>query len=54
MSAAEVRVEGRVAGRTLAAWVPAAAVLLGTGWGAQQFTPLLLVYRQTLGLRQCR
>jgi hypothetical protein len=50
MNAAEVGVDGRVAGRTLAAWVPAAAVLLGTGWGAQQFTPLLLVYRQTLGL----
>src|SRR5215470_7369103 len=32
------------------AWVPAAAVLLGVGWGAQQFTPMLLVYRQALGL----
>jgi len=31
-------------------WVPAAAVLLGVGWGAQQFTPMLLVYRQALGL----
>ncbi len=31
-------------------WAPAAAVLLGTGWGANQFTPMLLVYRHTLGL----
>ena len=33
-----------------AAWLPVAAVLLGTGWGSQQFTPMLLVYHQTLGL----
>jgi MFS family permease len=33
-----------------AAWIPAAAVLFGTGWGSNQFTPMLLVYRQTLGL----
>jgi Major Facilitator Superfamily len=33
-----------------AAWVPPAAVLLGTGWGANQFSPMLLVYRGTLGL----
>src|SRR6478609_8641777 len=32
------------------AWLPVAAVLLGTGWGANQFTPLLLVYRRTLDL----
>jgi hypothetical protein len=32
------------------AWLPVAAVLLGTGWGAQQFTPMLLVYSRTLGL----
>ena len=32
------------------AWLPVAAVLLGTGWGANQFAPMLLVYRQTLGL----
>jgi hypothetical protein len=31
-------------------WLPPAAVLLGTGWGANQFSPLLLVYRRTLGL----
>jgi MFS family permease len=32
------------------AWVPAAALLFGAGWGSNQFTPLLLVYRQSLGL----
>jgi MFS family permease len=32
------------------AWVPPVAVLLGTGWGSNQFTPMLLVYRHTLGL----
>lgn len=31
-------------------WLPVAAVLLGTGWGANQITPMLLVYRQSLGL----
>jgi MFS family permease len=33
-----------------AVWVPVAAVLLGTGWGSNQFTPMLLVYGETLGL----
>src|SRR2546429_312547 len=32
------------------AWIPAAAALLGTGWGSNQFTPMLLVYRHALGL----
>jgi MFS family permease len=32
------------------AWVPPAAVLMGVGWGSNQFTPMLLVYRHTLGL----
>src|SRR5262249_61935181 len=32
------------------AWLPAAAALLGTGWGSQQFTPMLLVYHAELGL----
>ena len=32
-------------------WMPVAAVLLGAGWGSNQFTPLLLVYRDALGLR---
>jgi Major Facilitator Superfamily len=33
-----------------AAWLPAAAVLAGAGWGSNQFTPMLLVYHQRLGL----
>ena len=32
------------------AWLGAAAVLLSTGWGANQFTPMLLIYRQSLDL----
>lgn len=32
------------------AWLPTAAVLLGTGWGSNQITPMLLVYRRELGL----
>jgi len=39
---------GGLAGRR--AWLPVAAVLFGTGWGAQQFTPMLLVYHRALGL----
>ncbi len=31
-------------------WLAPAAVLLGTGWGSNQITPMLLVYRHTLGL----
>src|SRR5690242_13187698 len=33
------------------AWLPAAAGLLGAAWGSNQFTPMLLVYHRTLGLR---
>lgn len=33
-----------------APWVPVAAVLLGAGWGSNQFTPMLLVYHARLGL----
>ena len=42
----------RARSRTLrpAAWLPAAAVLVGAGWGSNQFTPMLLVYHQRLGL----
>jgi hypothetical protein len=36
--------------RGFRAWVPPAALLLSTGWGANQFSPLLLVYRHALGL----
>jgi hypothetical protein len=32
------------------AWVPTAAALLGVGWGANQITPMLLVYRHALGM----
>ncbi len=32
------------------AWLAPAAALLSTGWGSNQITPMLLVYRQTLGL----
>ena len=32
------------------AWLPLAAALLATGWGSNQITPMLLVYRQTLEL----
>jgi MFS family permease len=35
---------------TRIAWLPAAAGLLGAAWGANQFSPLLLVYHQELGL----
>ncbi len=31
-------------------WIRAAAALFGIAWGANQFTPLLLVYRSALGL----
>jgi len=36
---------------TRTAWLPAAAGLLGAAWGSNQFTPMLLVYHRTLGLR---
>ena len=38
------------AARRPVAWLPAAAVLIGAGWGSNQFTPMLLVYHQRLGL----
>jgi len=31
-------------------WILVALVLLGTGWGSNQFSPMLLVYHQDLGL----
>lgn len=33
-----------------AAWMRAGAALFGVAWGSNQFTPMLLVYRQRLGL----
>src|SRR6185437_6512570 len=35
---------------TRISWLPAAAGLFGAAWGANQFTPLLLVYHRELGL----
>ena len=35
-----------IARRAPGGWLPAAAVLFGAGWGSNQFTPMLLVYRQ--------
>jgi MFS family permease len=35
---------------TRTAWLLAAAALFGAAWGSNQFTPMLLVYRQQLGL----
>src|SRR4051794_19578960 len=31
-------------------WLPVALALLAVGWGANQFSPMLLVYRAQLGL----
>jgi MFS family permease len=40
----EIDVTGRLP------WLPAAAVLFASGWGSNQFTPMLLVYRHSLGV----
>jgi MFS family permease len=50
--AAKTAFEMNQASRTThpSVWVPTAAALLGVGWGANQITPMLLVYRQALGL----
>jgi MFS family permease len=54
MEATQTRIADATARTSLrigwAPWVPVAAVLFGTGWGSNQFTPLLLVYRHTLGV----
>jgi Major Facilitator Superfamily len=36
--------------RTPAAWVRVALVMFAVGWGANQFSPMLIVYRHSLGL----
>jgi MFS family permease len=36
--------------RGVAPWLPAALVLTLVGWGGNQFTPLMLLYRDALGL----
>ena len=40
----------RVSARPWQGWMAVAAVLVGAGWGSNQFTPMLLVYRHALGL----
>lgn len=51
MTAAQAfNTKGTVRSPSRLAWLPVAAVLLGTGWGSNQFTPLLLVYRHALGV----
>ena len=43
--------EGAAAGRgRWRCWMAVAAILVGAGWGSNQFTPMLLVYRHALGL----
>jgi MFS family permease len=36
--------------RAPAAWIRVALVMFAVGWGANQFSPMLIVYRQALGL----
>ena len=36
--------------KTPAAWVRVALVMFAVGWGANQFSPMLIVYRHALGL----
>ena len=50
-----IRVGSASAQRSAAAggrqcWMAVAAILVGAGWGSNQFTPMLLVYRHALGL----
>ena len=44
----EVPVERPRPGRS--DWIAVAAVLMGAGWGSNQFPPMLVVYRHTVGL----
>ena len=51
MSAARIQVRGSAVGAAARTnWVRAGAALFGAAWGSNQFTPMLLVYRQQLGL----
>ena len=51
MSAARIQMRGSAVGAaTRTDWVRAGAALFGAAWGSNQFTPMLLVYRQQLGL----
>jgi Major Facilitator Superfamily len=42
--------DGAAAARGRQGWMAVALVLVGAGWGSNQFTPMLLVYRHALGL----
>jgi Major Facilitator Superfamily len=42
--------EGSAAAGGCHSWLAVALVLVGAGWGSNQFTPMLLVYRHALGL----
>ena len=50
MAAMRAAITNRTVSVAGAPWLAVAAVLLGTGWGANQFPPLLLVYRPALDL----
>ena len=51
MSAAGIQVRVRSVGAAARMdWVRAAAALFGAAWGSNQFTPMLLVYHEQLGL----
>jgi MFS family permease len=51
MSTARIQVRGGAVGAAAPlTWVRAGAALFGAAWGSNQFTPMLLVYRQQLGL----
>jgi MFS family permease len=51
MSVAQMQTRRETVGATAGAgWLRAGAALLGAAWGSNQFTPMLLVYRQRLGL----
>jgi hypothetical protein len=39
-----------VTGRDSTAWVRIAFAMFAVGWGANQFSPMLIVYRHELGL----
>ncbi len=41
---------GHMTRRTPPAWVRVALVMFAVGWGANQFSPMLIVYRHALGL----
>jgi MFS family permease len=51
VSTARIQIRaGAAGGAARSTWVRAGAALFGAAWGSNQFTPMLLVYRQQLGL----